>query len=62
LFEDEGEARPGGSAGADGDGPVLTGDPEIDAFLLEEAEREAGGAGEGDGPDFTSLDELDGIY
>ena len=64
LFEDEGEARAGGSgrAGADGDGPVLTGDPEIDAFLLEEAEREAGGAGEGDGPDFTSLDELDGIY
>jgi hypothetical protein len=68
LFEDESGARAGGSgrAGADGDGPVLTGDPEIDAFLLEEAEREAGGAGDGagdgDGPDFMSLDELDGIY
>lgn len=68
LFEDEGGARRSGGAGvsggagADGDGPMLTGDPEIDAFLLEEAERDAGGEGEGEGPDFTSLDELDGIY
>lgn len=60
MFEGEGGSDDS-TADAGDDGPALTGDPEIDAFLLEEAERATGGS-EDEGPDFTSLDELDGIY
>ena len=35
------------------DGPYRTGDPELDAYLDEEDDAE------GDGPSFTSLDDLD---
>jgi len=38
----------------DDDGPLRTGDPELDAYLNDEEDEEGG-----DGPSFTSLDDLD---
>lgn len=70
MFADIEDADTGGTGGAEADdGPVLTGDPEIDAILKEEYELKHGGgeSAEGgsdafDSQNLTSLDDLEDLH